>query len=130
VRGQYILRGHEPVLEEDLLTWGRWFEENDRHVRLTRVGPYTVSTVFLGLDHSFARHGPPILFETMCWIDLPQDHGVFKSGRTMLDECERCSTWDEAEAQHDAMIAKLREPGDAVEELTDSRRDAKAQSEP
>jgi len=36
---------------------------------------------------------------------------------TFLDEQRRCSTWMEAEAQHQAVIDELREPGDDVEQL-------------
>jgi hypothetical protein len=63
---KYILKGHKPVVEKDLLTWGRWFEDGDkRRVALTKVGKWTVSTVFLGLDHSeeawaFAERMRPI----------------------------------------------------------------------
>jgi hypothetical protein len=61
-------RRSDPTLSEDLLEWGRWFEHNDRRVRLTRAGPYFVWTIFLGLDHSWGR-GRPQLFETMMWIE-------------------------------------------------------------
>jgi len=65
--GRYILNGEgDPELCPDLLTWARWME--DRTVRRVAYdelpGDVTVSTVFLGLDHSFG-HGPPILWETM-----------------------------------------------------------------
>ena len=53
-----------------------------------------VSTVFLGLDHQHFD-GPPLLFETMVFVG---EHG---------DEMERYSTWDEAVAGHDAMVAKV-----------------------
>jgi hypothetical protein len=46
-----------------------------------------VSTVFLGLDHSFGE-GPPQLFETMIFGG---EHDEYQ---------ERYSTWDEAEAGH------------------------------
>lgn len=42
---------------------------------------------------------------------------------SFLDEQERCSTWAEAEAQHQAMIDRVREPGadDQVEEIEAAR---------
>lgn len=61
---KYILKGHVAVPCHDLLQWGRWFEEADRSVAKDTVGDVRVSTVFLGLDHSFGS-GPPLLFETM-----------------------------------------------------------------
>lgn len=66
--GQYILVGQTPVPCDDLMEWALWFEDaQHRVVRLTQVGPWHVSTIFLGLDHRFFGKGPPILFETMVW---------------------------------------------------------------
>lgn len=60
----YILDGKE-TKSADLLEWAAWFETADRHVAKTSVNDeVNVSTVFLGLDHSFGE-GPPLLFETM-----------------------------------------------------------------
>lgn len=51
---RYILtEDHRVVPEPDLLTWARWFEDADRHVGQDWVGPYRISTVFLGLDHDY-----------------------------------------------------------------------------
>ncbi len=104
--------GQTPVPCEDLLEWGRWLATAaNRRVRLTRVGPYFVSTIFLGLDHSFGA-GPPLLFETMVWVDDPHEIEIqanpergteartLKMDRSFLDEQKRCSTWLQAEAQH------------------------------
>lgn len=79
--GYYILDGKTPV-PADLMAWARWYETADRSVAKSAVGPYRVSTVFLGLNHQFGE-GPPLLFETM----------VF--GPEGADDvwCERCSTW-------------------------------------
>ena len=94
--GNYILIGQTPVVEPDLLTWARWFEESDRRVGETRVlDTARVSTVFLGLDHSF-RGGPPILFESMAFWE---DEGGY--------EGRRCSTWAEAEAMHREMVREV-----------------------
>ena len=95
--GRYILEGHEPVEEPDLIKWGEWFECADRHVRDTFRDDVRVSTVFLGLDHRL-RHGPPVLFETM----------VFVNGSG--DEMERYCTWDEAVEGHERMVAKIFKP--------------------
>lgn len=54
----------EPVPVDDILEWGRWFETADRHIGKDTVGDVTISTVFLGIDHSYGT-GPPVLFETM-----------------------------------------------------------------
>lgn len=109
--GLYILDGHMPVPAPSVEAWGAWFETADRRVRLTRVGPYHVSTVFLGMDHNFSEAGAPILFETMVYCEgVPYEF----QGLSWLDEQARCSTWEQAEAQHEAMIAAVREAGDEV----------------
>jgi len=84
----YILDGKTPV-KAGLLQWARWFETANRHVAQSFVAEHRISTVFLGLDHQFGD-GPPLLFETM----------VFKGDSMREEWCERCSTWDEAEAMH------------------------------
>lgn len=93
----YILDGHETVAC-DLLTWGRWLQENDevRIVKKDTVGESLVSTVFLGLNHSFGE-GPPLLFETL----------VFKG--PLADEMDRYSTWEEAERGHATMVERVQE---------------------
>ena len=54
-----------PIPEPDLTTWARWFQQSEKRiVAQTVIGDVTVSTVFLGADHSF-RGGPPVLWETM-----------------------------------------------------------------
>ena len=90
----YILDRHN-VVATDLMTWARWFEKAERRVDRTEIGEVFISTVFLGLDHSFGE-GPPLLFETM----------VF--GGPLDQDMERYSTWDEAVAGHKAMVARVR----------------------
>lgn len=96
----YILDGREPVHCPDTIAWAEWMEQA-RAKELTRVaetsvGPVLdstlVSTIFLGVNHSFGE--PPILFETM----------VF--GGPLDGEIQRCGTWDEAAAQHEAVVAQ------------------------
>lgn len=100
----YILDGHEPVAEPDLRRWGKWMQAADRVVSetivgrvvgTTIVGGVLVSTVFLGIDYRF-DDGPPLLFETI----------VFDGEHDMA--MERYSTWEEAEAGHAAMVAKIK----------------------
>lgn len=98
---RYILHGTTPVACADLMAWGHWLESNKRHVDLTTLpdGSY-VSTVFLGLDHSWERHlgrpYRPVLFETM----------VF--GGPNNETMDRYCTWDEALAGHRALVARER----------------------
>lgn len=96
VSDKYILKDGVPVICEDLYEWGRYFENADRIVAKTNVTEEArVSTVFLGLDHSFSD-GPPLVFETM----------VF--GGSFNDEMDRYSTWEEAEAGHARMVERVR----------------------
>jgi hypothetical protein len=104
--GHYILDGREPVPCDDLMTWARWLHEADRRVAREELSGWTVSTVFLGLDHGWGD-GPPLLFESMLFA--PETHSD--------TECERCSTWAEAEAQHAAMVARLKSRLNTIEEL-------------
>src|SRR3990167_5787675 len=55
----YILNGHVPEPTEDVIEWGKWMETADRKVASTDVGSLQVSTVFLGIDHSFFGKGQP-----------------------------------------------------------------------
>ena len=98
----YILKGKE-IIETDLMTWARWLEENrtDRIIKQETVANGRwVSTVFLGLDHSFSEEGLPILFETM----------IFPGKDKPLREeyCDRYATYDEALAGH-AKAVKIAE---------------------
>jgi len=99
---KYILDGHDPVEEPDVFKWCAWFERTDRHVAKTRVNGVYISTIFLGLDHQFGN-GAPLLFETMTFAE---DGAPIGFDQTI---CERCSTWEQAEAQHERVCAMVRE---------------------
>ena len=64
---KYILINGQPVVEPDVIKWGRWFEaaDDERIISKTIVNEARVSTVFLGIDHNFSTGGEPILWETM-----------------------------------------------------------------
>lgn len=100
----YILEGKIVVPVESLDEWIERFEFHDdnRIVAQEDVGPYWVSTVFLGLDHRFMGHGPPLVFETMVFRD--------RTRRLLVDLwCRRCSTWEEAETTHAEGMAWAKE---------------------
>lgn len=84
---KYILNGHTPLIEPDTIKWAQWFEKANRIIKSDIVLGSHISTVFLGLDHSFMG-GPPMLFETMIF------------GGEQDSYQERYSTWDEAEKGH------------------------------
>lgn len=92
----YKLEGKEVVKVNDLMEWAKWLESADCHVAKDESHGVRVSTVFLGLDHSFGS-GPPLLFETM----------VF--GGKLDGEMDRYHTWQEAETGHEAMKKRVEE---------------------
>ena len=78
---KYILGKNHELVEADLITWGRFFEDiNNRRVAEDSIDGARISTVFLGIDHNFGE-GEPLLFETMI------------SGGEHDTYVERCSTW-------------------------------------
>jgi hypothetical protein len=75
--------------------------ENRKRVAKTTIGPYTVSTVFLSIDHNFGK-GQPILFETMIWSDKDINNpGAF------FDVQYRYRTWEEAMEGHRRIVAEV-----------------------
>lgn len=93
---KYILNEQgEPVPEPDLLKWAAWFEKADRHVAKDLLpGGERVSTVFIGMDHSFSRVPcPPVLWETMIFGGAHDEYQ------------ERYSSREEALAGHARAVA-------------------------
>lgn len=93
---------HELEFVDNVVEWGRRFETSNRVVAQTIMlgwpwDKFVISTVFLGVDYNFYRGGKPLFFETM----------VFRNDLFDAD-CVRYATWDEADAGHDAMLAKWR----------------------
>lgn len=111
--GYYKLQGKLAVPCQDAVEWAMWFETATRRVKETQIGRVWVSTIFLGLDHNFACvFGDPLggeadhlphLFETMAFDGRSED----KLGPELY--CNRCGTWEEAEAQHEEACAFIRQ---------------------
>ena len=100
ISAKYILDENDvPVEEPDTETWGIWMGKNSRRIAETMLdNGKLVSTVFLGLDHSFSQNGPPILFETM----------VFTNSKSFADEhMERYSTKAAALIGHQVAVDKF-----------------------
>jgi hypothetical protein len=89
--------GHNIVPQKDIKKWAKDFELN-RRIEHTLIDDVEISTVFLGLDHSFGNGGPPILFETMVF-------GGYFDGHQ-----ERYASWDEAIAGHKSIINMVVSP--------------------
>lgn len=85
----YILKGKTPV-ESNLFEYCAWSVDfNKMIVEKTKIGDIEVSTVFLGLDHSFSPEKTgPILFETMIFGGEAEGYQ------------ERYATYEEAEQGH------------------------------
>ena len=91
----YILDGHKTKKTDDLKEWAECHGNIEtRRVAKTEKNGVRVSTVFLGIDHSWGE-GPPLLFETM----------VFGGEHDL--EMERYTTWEEAEAGHKEMCERI-----------------------
>lgn len=94
---KYILDEEgNPIPCENLLEWGKWFQDADRKVERTQIGDVTVSTIFLGLDHSYSDEKKPILYETMVFGGRPDEY------------MRRYSTKVEAQKGHDEIVEKLK----------------------
>lgn len=104
--GYYILEGHDAVHVDDAIEWGIWLENHKAEcgVKQEHIGDFEISTIFLGLDMNHLRlfnpKSRPLLFETMVFS------GFQRSGAIVGHE--RCSTWAEAEAQHERVASAYR----------------------
>lgn len=100
---RYYDREGQPISFED---WGNSMEEMENRRRVAKdelPNGYRVSTVWLGLCHSFeAEHSEHMIFETM----------VFPPGSYLDLACLRYSSEDAALAGHRRMIEewKVKEP--------------------
>ncbi len=70
-------------------------------VAFDEIAGVRISTTFLGLDHRFEPGGPPLVFETMIFPPALEE-------RYFERDQWRYSTWDDAEASHQALADGLR----------------------
>lgn len=84
---RYVLNAEgEPEPCEDLYAWGAWMQKGNRIVQQdTLPDGVRVSTVFLGLDHSFGL-GPPLLWETMIFGG---PHDSYQERHSSIDGARR-----------------------------------------
>lgn len=95
---------HEVVPCDELLTWAEWMEKNKRVVAQDQVGPYFISTVFLGLDYSFG-FGHPLYFETMVFIE---------NGEAEQFNIERYETYVQANKGHELKVEEVQKYLDSL----------------
>jgi len=103
----WLLDGHTPVKTDDVRTWGRMFEKMDRIVGRDTIRDATVSTVFLGIDHSliFGGQHDQATWRYVVWDEAAGPPGLFETmifGGEHDEYQERFRTWEEAEAGHKA----------------------------
>lgn len=124
--GHWIIDENGNEKEVGLREWAEWIEKGtNRRIAYTEVGPFFVSTVFLGLDHSFGI-GAPLLYETMAFeredsdLEVPgytSPDGTVRPPRTVktkrsLDGYgDRYSTREEALAGHERTVNALKNHG-------------------
>lgn len=100
IRGEprwYRLDGHTAVPCASIEEWAQHHDVVGRIVKQEDMGPFFVSTVFLGIDHRFGP-GDPLLFETMIFRGHGSGNDVYQT---------RCSTWEQAEAMHANAVSRI-----------------------
>jgi len=104
----------EITTTEDVFEWSQWFENVDnRRVARDKVGPLTISTVALGLDHGFGM-GMPQIFETLVYSKNPhelteRDQRLHAGMRDVMEhDMIRYPTPDDARAGHALWVARAR----------------------
>lgn len=98
----FILNSRREVIPEpDVIKWGKWMETANTHllrvVGKDQIGPFLVSTIFLGINHSI-NPARPLCFESM----------VFDSAGNYLRP-ERYYTWAEAKKGHENLCDDCRQ---------------------
>ena len=100
----YILDADKKTVPATIQEVAPLFTDIDhKRVAYTEFGSSDVSTVFLFIDHGFGADRSPLLFETL----------VF--GGPLANEMDRYSTWDEAVAGHEAMVARVKKTSQGME---------------
>lgn len=99
-----ILIGKRVKRISDPIVWAKNFQDLSARrvaedVVKAPVGFYVVSTVFLGLDHSFIPGARGVWFETMVF---PYEKAPVKPIQ------ERYHSWSEAKHGHDRIVNKLK----------------------
>lgn len=99
-----IRPGPDSTETEAFTAYSMWLYGNDANGRPNKMVEFTdcqdggyVSTVFLGLDHSF-HIGDPVVFESMYFVG---NHGT---------DQQRYKTWEEALAGHHLLVARHKGP--------------------
>jgi len=81
----------------DMYEWGRLFSDTSGRIigRTELPGGVHISTVWIGIDHSFGQ-GPPLIFESM----------VFGPDSSRDLDCMRYATREQAEEGHSVLVTR------------------------
>lgn len=95
----YILLPDGTIKKAEYLDeWANYMEKDHLKMKViarTKIFGYLISTIFLGLDHSWCDAGPPILFETMIFNHRSKKHDKWQDLY-----CKRYRTIKEARRGH------------------------------
>lgn len=118
---KYILNGRVPEACADLLKWARSMQETRIVAQTAVTDEVMVSTIFLGIDHSYTEGGPPILFETMVFGPEAEASYTFKGERrhylhrvALDDFSRRHCTYDDAEKYHAETVTAVKQKLDLL----------------
>jgi hypothetical protein len=93
----YILDQNKKAIEANIIEYAQFNSDaNNWRVKKDIVGDTVISTVFLGVNHSYDG-GRPLLFETMVFGGVHDEY------------MDRCSTWDEAIIQHSKVLNMVKD---------------------
>ena|SRR3990172_2075693 len=90
-------------MDGQVITRNEWIKlwETRQKIAIDKIGEFQISTVWLGLDHSFGSTGAPFIFETMIFCNN-ESHSLHET-RWLY------STREEAEHGHTVAVALCRE---------------------
>jgi hypothetical protein len=97
----YILNEDgKPIPEPDILKWAEWMgREGNKRIAQTEINGFWISTIFLGIDHSFIGGVFPILFETLVFT---------KEGKALEETMQRYSSKTDAIEGHKKVENQMR----------------------
>ncbi|MBV9577765.1 MAG: hypothetical protein JO057_04150 [Chloroflexi bacterium] len=103
---RYVLDDEDnPVRQDDPQIWKAFMQDGRRRrVAFDEAGKWTVTTLFMGIDHDLVGNGPPVLWKTS--VVGPQPWGGFS--------CWYSSRW-KALSQHDQVAEAVRRGQDLPE---------------
>jgi hypothetical protein len=93
------------VVECDLLSWAMWLgKSRQRIIEQEEVAGLWVSTIFMGLDHSYLPGSPPLWFETIVFEAPEYEPALAMMIRAGAGYASRYTTIQEARAGHAAAL--------------------------